>query len=69
MRGMGRAAGRGDGRLVGLLTFAGRVGAVLARDAAAAGAGRLPASDGNVVGRSPFGRSGRSPGGTTTTGG
>ena len=71
MRGMGRVAGRGDGRLVARLTFDGRLGAVVARfdDAIPAGCGRAPAaSAGSVVGRS-----GRSPiglsGSTTTTGG
>jgi hypothetical protein len=70
MRGIGLVAGREEGRLVGRSTFDGRVGAVWARGAAPADDGRVPASEGSVVGRSPlFGRSGRSPGGTTTTGG
>lgn len=71
MRGIGRVAGRGDGRAVERLTFEGRLGAVVARfeDAIPAGCGLAPAaSEGSVVGRSgrsPMGRSGS----TTTTGG
>ncbi len=63
-RGIGRVAGRDEGRDVGRLTSAGRAGAA---------AGPPGRADGRVVGLSgPFGRSGRSgrsSGGTTTTGG
>lgn len=61
LRGIGRGAGRGDGREVGRLVVVGRDGAM------AGLVDGLPASAGSVVGRSP--PPGRSPGGTTTTGG